>query len=115
MKIAIIWATDNKEKYWYKIFQKFNLKDNKIYLLSQRLESIDWIKTYKEISQIKDFIDLYIFVVNPKISLEILKNNLDLLNKSKLWFQPWTFDKDVVNLLENNCLVYENESCILLS
>lgn len=114
MKIAIIWASDNSERYSYKIWKKFQNSSTKIFLVSERLSSIEWEKTYKNISEIKEFVDIYVFVVNSKVSYEIIRNNLDLISKSKLWFQKWSFDDDVIQFCKDNCLVYENESCMLV-
>lgn len=115
MKIVLIWASNNPEKFWNKILKDLLKKGYKVYPVNPNNSEIEWIKTYKSISNIPHDFDVVNFVVPPKITLSILKNNkVNLLNK-KLRCQPGSSNQDVKDfLLENEFKDFILDACIML-
>jgi len=103
--IVIIWANNDKEKYGYKIFKDLLEKNYNLYPINPFEEKILWKKVYKSLEEFLDSwkeFDMIVFIVNPQISLEILKKNLKKIRTKKLWFQPWTTNDIVINFLKDN-------------
>ena len=114
LKIVIIWASNNTEKYWNKILKDLIGKWYIVIPINPKEKEIEWIKTHKNLSFVKDF-DVANFVVKPEITLQILKKYKDILKNKKIWIQPWASDENVEKFLkENNFSDYITESCIMV-
>lgn len=58
--------------------------------------------------------DVVVFMVNPKVSLQALKQVVDQGIK-KVWFQPDTFDQEVLDFCYEHHLEVEYEKCLFIS
>lgn len=115
MKIVLVWASNNPEKYWNKIFKDLFSKGYTVYPINPKEEFIEGVKAYKSLIDIKEFYDVVNFVTPPSITLDTLKNNLDLIRDKKIWCQPWASDQMVKEFLKNNNFKdYITDSCIML-
>lgn len=115
MKIAVIWASNNTEKYWYKILKDLIDKWYTVFPVNPREEIICWKKVYKYITDIKQQIDVFNFVIKPKIALAMLERNKDFLKDKKIWFQPGSSDDKIKAFLKENWFTdYITDSCIML-
>ena len=114
--IAIIWASNNPEKFWNKIIKDLVWKWFWVYPVNPHSDYINNIKSYKNLEEIQDNIDIYNFVTQPSVTFEIVKNNTDLLMNKQLCFQPWsTDDKMEKYLIDNNFINYKTNSCIMIN
>lgn len=110
---AVLGATPNKEKFGYKIYKK--LKDNnyEVYPINPKYEDIGEDKCYKSIEDLPITPDVLDFVVPAKVGYTAID---EAKNKGikNLWFQPGTFNNEVINKAnENNLNVVHNE-CVLV-
>lgn len=113
--IAIVGATTNHEKYGYKVFHRLNQLGYNTHPISPIYKEIDGILTYENLSQINKSIDLVVFVTAPKYTIDYLHECLSL-NIHNLWFQPHTYDMQVLDFVEEhsfnyylNCILVETE------
>lgn len=113
MTTILIWASSNPWKYWNKILKHLITNKEIVIPINPNLEEIEWFKCYKNISEVNIDFDKVVFVVNPTLTLEIIKNNFDKISNKKLWFQPWTYDEEILNFCKNNNLDFESVNCIL--
>ena len=109
--IAVIGATQNKNKYGYKIYKKLKEMNKKVYPVSPIYQEIDGEFVYSSISEIKEKIDLAVFVVNTKLSKEYIKDCKEI---PTLWFQPNTYDDELLNTLQKNQQNYVLD-CVLIA
>lgn len=86
MEIVLIWASNNKEKYWNKILLDLVSKWYNVIPINQKEKEIEWIRTYNNIKEFNWSFDIVNFVVKPEITNQILKNNIELLKKRKYGF-----------------------------
>ncbi len=115
IKIVIIWASNNEEKYGNKILKDLIGKWYTVIPINPKEKEIEWIKTHKNLSFVKDF-DIANFVVKPEITLQILKKYKDILKNKKIWIQPWASDENVEKFLkENDFSDYITNSCIMVN
>ena len=115
MKIALVWASNNPEKFWNKILKDLILKWHKVFPINPKEEKIEGINVYKNISDIKDEYEIINFVTKPEVTLNILKNNFELLKNKKIWCQPGASNNEIKVFLEkNNFKDYIIDSCIMI-
>ncbi len=108
---AVVGASNNLEKYGFKVLNAILKKTKNVYPINPKENEILGLKCYKELSEIKENVNVIVFVVPPSVTLEILEKNFS--RKSLFWFQVGSFDESVINFCEQNGLEYENKKCII--
>ncbi len=112
---AVIGATQNKNKYGYKIFRNLLSRNFNVYPINPKYKTIEKIKCFpslSSLSQSKIKPDVVVFVVPPKISLEVLKEVRDLGIK-KAWFQPGSSDSKTISFCKQNNIDYIADMCFM--
>lgn len=108
---AVVGASNNPEKYGYKVAKAILKKTKNVFLINPKETQILGLNCYKNLNEVKEKIDVIVFVVPPAITLEILKNNF--ARKSLFWFQEGSFDSNVIQFCEENGIEYESKKCII--
>ena len=92
-KIVLVWASNNPDKFWYKILKNLLEKNHRVLPVNPKWEEILSLRSYKNIWEIDQEFEIVNFVTQPNITKDILENNLDLIKNKILWFQPWSTDE----------------------
>lgn len=115
MKIVLIGASNNPEKYWNKILKDLVSKWHTVIPVNPKEKEIEWIRTHINLWMIKQDYDIINFVVKPEITLQILQKYRKKILKKQIWCQPWASDELVENYLENHKFKwYITGSCIMI-
>ena len=112
--IALIGASNNKEKYGNKIYQDLRSKGYNVTPINPKEEKIEGDKAYVSIEQMEKLPDIANFVVPPSIAIKIAQNIVDLGVKY-LWFQPGSESNELENWLKNtDGIKYLINTCIMV-
>lgn len=115
MKIALIWASNNVEKYWNKILKDLIKKWHTVYPINPKETKIEWLQTHKVLKTVPKNFDIINFVVTPNVTLQILEKYSKLLKSKTIWIQPWAENDEVKDFLKNNEFEnYITDSCIMI-
>jgi len=115
MKIALIGASNNTEKYWNKILKDLVNKWHTVYPVNPKETKIEWLKSHKILKTVPKDFDIIDFVVPANVTLQILQKHKDLLQNKKVWIQPWAENDEVKDFLKNNWFTdYITGSCIMI-
>lgn len=110
---AVIWASNNIEKYGYKVFKDFIDKwFNTIAINPNETEILGEI-CYSKLSDYDWKIDVAIFVLSPKFSLPVLEEIKELGIK-KVWFQPGAESDEAIEFCIRNWIEYVANACIMI-
>jgi len=112
--IAIIWASNNKTKYGYKIFKDLLDSGYKTIPINpnKKWKILDQ-KVYKNIEEYNWKINIAIFVVQPKITEKILINlNKEKIKKVRL--QPWAESDKAINICKKKWIQCIHNACIMI-
>ena len=85
--IALIGASNDKNKYGNKIYQDLRTKGYNVVPINPKEELIEGDKAYPSIESMEKLPDIANFVIPPSIALKIAKHAFNLGVKH-LWFQP---------------------------
>jgi hypothetical protein len=99
---AVVGASNNHEKYGYKVVP-INPHEQKILNL----------KVYENLSEVPFKIDVVIFVVPPNITEKILEE-VKRLQIKNVWMQPGSESQKAIKFCEDNNLNYVANSCIMI-
>ncbi|HRU50464.1 MAG TPA: CoA-binding protein, partial [Candidatus Absconditabacterales bacterium] len=110
---AVIGASNNIEKYGYKVFKDFIDKGfNTIAINPNETEILGEI-CYSKLSDYDGKIDVAIFVLSPKFSLPVLEEIKELGIK-KVWFQPGAESDEAIEFCIRNGIEYVANACIMI-
>lgn len=112
-KWAVVGASDNPEKFGYKIFKKLLEHGYEVYPVNPRLEEIEGITVYHSLSSIQRKIDVVDFVVNPSIGKTILPEVKEL-GIENVWFQPGARSEEIDQIVSDFKLNMVKD-CVLAS
>jgi predicted CoA-binding protein len=110
---AVIGATDNKEKFGFKIFKILKDAGYKVYPVNPGVDSILGDKCYPTLSALPVKPDAVNFVVPPKVGEPIIAECVALGIKN-VWLQPGANGDNVVNAAKKEELNVIHKSCILV-
>jgi len=112
-KYCVIGASNNSEKYGYKVLKNLIDKGLDVTCVNPKEEEILGIKCYKSHLDIEA--DIFIFLVPGGISMKIVKDFFETKKVfKKLWFQPGSFDNKVIGFCRRFKMKFVKDSCIML-
>lgn len=111
---AVIGATPDFEKFGYKIYKKLKDHGYIVYGINPKYESIEGDKLYSSLKDLPEKPECIDMVVNPKVTKSTLAEIEDL-GIEYVWFQPGTFDEDVINTAKAKDLKIVYHDCVLVA
>lgn len=112
-KVALIGATTNKEKFGNIILRDLTKKGFEVIPVTPNYEEVEGIKTVKSVNELPKNIDLIVFVVPPKIGLEITKEAINS-GFTNLWYQPGAYSDEIEKILNENNIKAVHDICIMV-
>tara|TARA_B110000914_G_C15407268_1_gene420074 strand:+ start:543 stop:926 length:384 start_codon:yes stop_codon:yes gene_type:complete len=114
VKIALIGASNDKEKFGNKIYLDLRLKGYNVIPINPNEELIEGDKAYSSLNVIDKLPDIVNFVVPPPIAMKVAQEAVKLGIKY-LWFQPGSESNELEKWLSNtNEIKYLINSCIMV-
>lgn len=111
---AVIGATTDTEKFGYKIYNKLKNHGYTVYGINPKAESLNGDKLYKSLSDLPQKPECVNMVVNLKVTLSTL-DEIKNLGIEYVWFQPGTFDEEVISKAEELDLKIVYNDCVLVA
>lgn len=110
---AVVWATTNKEKFGYKVWNKLRQSGYEAYPINPNYEEIDGEICYKSLEELPEKPDVINFVISPTRILNILPiaKKLDI---KYLWFQPGAINAEVITKAEELGFKIAYNVCVLV-
>ena len=85
--LALIGASENPESLAFRLFTRLREGGFDIIPINPNYQTIAGIPCFTSLSELKTVPEVVIFMVNPKLTLQILPQVVELQIK-KVWFQP---------------------------
>ena len=85
--LALIGASENPESLAFKLFTRLREGDFEVIPINPNYQTIAGVECFASLSELKTTPEVVIFMVNPKLTLQILPQVVELQIK-KVWFQP---------------------------
>lgn len=110
---AIIGASNAPEKYGYKIYKQLKEQGFEVYPVNPREELIQGDTAYENIIELPKKVDVLNFVVPPNVSKNVTINALNK-NYKTFWYQPGSYNKEVLSLHEGMDTKVISDQCLLV-
>jgi len=111
---AVIGATPDTEKFGYKIYKKLKNHGYTVYGVNPKYESLEGDKLYNSLKDLPEKPQCINMVVNPKIAMNML-DEIEELGIKYVWFQPGTFNEDVIDTAEGKGFSIVYYDCVLVA
>ena len=112
--LALIGASENPESLAFRLFTRLREGGFEVIPINPNYQTIAGVKCFSSLTELKTTPEVVIFMVNPKLTLQILPQVVELQIK-KVWFQPWTFDDEVLEFCRENGLDFNTEHCMIVA
>lgn len=110
---AVVGATDNKEKFGYKIFKFLQNHGCKVYPVNPGVTEIDGDKCYANLKNLPEKPGAVNVVVPPKIGQQIMHDCAEIGIK-KVWLQPGADGEFVIATAKKLGLAVIHHACIMV-
>jgi hypothetical protein len=110
---AVVGATENQEKYGYKIYQKLKSRGYKVYPVNPNYSEIEGDKCYSNLSELPEVPDVIDMVVAPKHGIKVVEEAARLGIKN-IWLQPGTVNDELLKLAEEKG-INTVQACVLVA
>lgn len=87
LSLALIGASENPESLAFRLFTRLKEGGFEVIPINPNYQTIAGIPCFASLSELRTPPEVVIFMVNPKITLQILPQVVELQIK-KVWFQP---------------------------
>ena len=111
--ITLVGATKYPRKYCNTILKDLLGKCFELLPVNPTYDEIEGLKCYKSVKELPKDVDVIVFVVPPRVGLEVAKEAVEAGFKN-LWFQLGAESEDIRQFLEKAGLDYSFEMCIMV-
>jgi len=112
-KIAVVGASKDPKKYGNIIVKDLKSKGYEVYPVNPKYEEIEGLKCYKSVKDLPKDIDVIVFVLPPKVGLQVAKEAIKAGFK-RLWFQPGAESDEIRKFLHEKDVEYSFDRCIMV-
>lgn len=110
---AVVGATNNPEKYGYKIYRKLKSRGYTVYPVNPNYQEIEGDKCYHNLASLPKCPDVIDMVIAPKHGIRVVEEAASLGIKN-IWLQPGTVNPDILAVAENLGL-NTIQACVLVA
>ena len=111
---AVVGVTPNKEKFGYKIYKKLKQSGYTVYPINPKYDEVEGDEIYSRVQDLPEKPQCINIVVNPRVANRTLE---DIKEQSidYVWFQPGTFDDDVIKKAQEYHMEIVYHDCVLVA
>lgn len=109
---AVVGVSPNKFKFGYKIWSILKKNGYNVYAVNPFYDEVDGEKIYSSLSDIDAEIDVIDIVVPPDSAIDYIEE-AGKLGIENIWFQPDTYNDEVINKTEKLNINHINDDCVL--
>jgi predicted CoA-binding protein len=110
---AVVGATDNTEKFGYKIFKALKEAGYNVYPVNPGITTILGEKCYQTLKDLPVTPEVVNVVVPPRVGEQIMKDCFEL-GINNVWLQPGANAASVVELAQKSGLTVVDQNCVLV-
>ncbi|MDW7671157.1 MAG: CoA-binding protein [Bacillota bacterium] len=113
-KWVVVGATPNEEKFGYKIFKTLKSHHYEVWGVNPNYRELEGETIYQDLSSLPQKPDCVSVVVPPPVSMKLVEEVADQ-GIEYIWFQPGTFNNEVLKKAQELKLKSVYNDCVLVT
>lgn len=113
-RFAIVGATDDSNKFGYKIFINLKNRGYEVYPVNPKLKELEGMACYHNVFDIPTKVDVVDFVVPPPVTETILKE-CRALGLNRIWLQPGSESESAIKFCNENNMKVVHDLCVMMN
>ena len=111
--IAVVGASDNPDKYGYKIYRNLKSRGYNVYPVNNKSQTVDGDKVYQSIDELPPDVEAVDIVVPPQAATKVIQ---ECANKgiNLIWLQPGAESPQNLKLGKELGLSIIHSTCVML-
>lgn len=110
---AVVGASENTEKYGYKVFKELSDGGYRVYAVNPRCADIFGEKCYPDLASLPETPHVVEFVCPPGVTTETVRSFPEL-DIDKAWMQPGAESEEAIRFCDENGIKVLFNTCLLL-
>jgi len=111
--IAVVGATDNKQKFGYTVYSELKNKGFNVFPVNQGKAMIDGDKCYKSLSELPQKVDNAVLVIKPEKTRPVIEEAA-LAGIERIWMQQGSESNEAINLCSAKNIPVISKKCVLM-
>ena len=111
--IALIGASDDKNKYGNKILLDLLAKNYNVVPINHKEDSIAGLKAYSKVQDLPSCPSIINFVIPPEIGLDVTKELVEE-GYNHFWYQPGAESENIADFLAQENKDFIDDKCIMV-
>lgn len=111
---VVVGVTPNKEKFGYKIFKTLKQHQYEVEGINPKYKEVDGETIYSNLNELPEKPECISVVVPPAVSLKLVEEAAEQ-GIDYIWFQPGTYDNEVLKKAEELKLKAVYQDCVLVT
>jgi uncharacterized protein len=113
-KWAVVGATPNESKFGYKIYKTLKNHDYEVMGINPKYSELDGDPLYQDLKSLPEKPECISVVVPPAVSMKLVEE-VSAQGIEYIWFQPGTFDNEVIKKAKELNLKPVYNECVLVT
>lgn len=110
---AVIGASNDPQKFGYKITKALKESGKTVYPINPKEDNIMELRAFADISKLPEIPEVVDFVIPPVIGRKVIDSG-HIPKETILWFQPGSFDVDLLEYSLSKGYSVVNDGCVLV-
>jgi predicted CoA-binding protein len=111
--IAVVGATDNKQKFGYTIYSELKSKGFNVFPVNSGKEMINGDKCYKSLGELPQNVDNAVLVIKPEKTAPVIEEAAHA-NIKRIWMQQGSESDEAVKLCSSKNIPVIQKKCVLM-
>lgn len=111
--IAVVGATDNREKYGSVIYRDLKRKGYRVLAVNPGRDTVDGDPAYATVADLPVEPDIIDLVVPPSEGVKVVGQALDI-GYDRIWVQPGAENPELLTILQEEGVEYLADACIMV-
>ena len=112
-KIAVVGASNDRDKYGNKVFRRLVDRGLTVYPVNPQAFSVEGATSYPSLKDLPEQVDGIVLVVPPSVTDKIVQEALDI-GIERIWMQPGAESEEAIKLCQEKGICYIDRECIMV-
>lgn len=113
-KVAVLGASNNPDKYGYKIVKKLMARGYELFPVNPRAGEVLGQKAYQKIEEIIDELDLVVIVIPPELAFNEVLKITNIRSDLPIIVQPGAESAELLAWLKNKDYMVYTQTCVMV-